>query len=284
MGVKTRGRKAKNQTIRFHVDFLNLICRTVGRAFVVVKFMVYIVYLIVMYLFTLIPGLVLSMVECRCSFLTTLAISFVYLLVLIYSFATFVGISFALIDIVAISVISIFIVVCIWTEIPQEVLLTYAGIENNNHQTAEKPVYRIDTTQRHYPRKRHPQYIYFTSKPLYKVEIDKDVPDVEEVPGNHCICSFVMKLQPPDPIHSFVVYFCECREDDAFYELCSAFDVPESIRVKIATNSSSMIIRCFDVLHRVYHRDNVLTLDTIKTKLSEYSDELQQIVSDYHAD
>ena len=110
---------------------------------------------------------------------------------------------------------------------------------------------------------------------------DIDVPDVEEVPGNHCICSFVMKLHPPDPIHSFVVYFCDRREDDAFYELCSAFDIPENVRVKIAENNSSMIIRCFDALHRVYHRDKELTLVMIKAKLSEYSDELQQVISDH---
>ena len=109
-----------------------------------------------------------------------------------------------------------------------------------------------------------------------------DLPDVEEVPGSHCICSFVMKLHPPDPIHSFVVYFCDCREDDAFYEMCSAFELSENVRVKIAANNSSMIIRCFDALHRVYHCDKELTLAMIKAKLSEYSDELQQIISDYH--
>jgi len=90
----------------------------------------------------------------------------------------------------------------------------------------------------------------------------------------------MMGLHPQNPIHSFVVYFCEYIEDDAFYELCSAFDVPENIRVKIATNNSLMI-RCFDVLHRVYHHNNELTLAAIKTKLSKYSDELQEVVSDY---
>ena len=78
------------------------------------------------------------------------------------------------------------------------------------------------------------------------------------------------------------MYFCDCRKDDAFYELCSAFDIPENIRVKIATNNSSMIIRCFDALHRVYHHNKELTLPMIKAKLSEHSDELQQIISDYH--
>ena len=63
---------------------------------------------------------------------------------------------------------------------------------------------------------------------------------------------------------------------------CSAFELPENVRVKIAANNSSMIIRCFDALHRVYHYDKELTLAMIKTKLSEYSDELQQLISDYH--
>ena len=114
-----------------------------------------------------------------------------------------------------------------------------------------------------------------------RIEVGGDTPDVEELPGNHCICSYIMRLQPQDAFYSFVVYFCERREDEAFYEVCSAFDIPENIREKIATNNSSMVIRCFDALHQVYHRDNELTLTTLKTKLSEYSDELNQIVSDY---
>ena len=177
-------------------------------------------------------------------------------------------------------------------------LLEYTGIQDYDTYK-EKREYKIDTTQKHYPRKRQRlSVLYFTGLPskgllasLFlsddhhsnnPVEEGGDIPDVEELPGNHCICSYVMRLQPQDAFYSFVVYFCECREDDAFYEVCSAFDVPESIRVKIATNSSSMIIRCFDALHWVYHRDNELTLTTVKTKLSEYSDELRQIVSDYH--
>ena len=66
------------------------------------------------------------------------------------------------------------------------------------------------------------------------------------------------------------------------HSMCSAFDIPENLHVKIAANNSSMIIRCFDALHRVYHRDKELTLAMIKTKLNEYSDELQQLISDYH--
>ena len=295
MEVKTRGRKAKNWRIKFAV-FLNLINRAVSRTFAVVKVVVYVIamYLLahVLPLFTPILWKLVKEKNCsgysvepRHSFSTQLAIIVVYAFVLYVcsiSVATLFGLPFFML----IDMILVVTVHWIWTELPQDLLLTYTGIEKP-HQVADKPLYRIDTTQRHYPRKRDPRYTYFSSKPLFskenKIETDKDVPDVEEVPGNHCICSFVMKLQPPDPIHSFVVYFYECREDDAFYELCSAFDVPENIRVKIATNSSSMIIRCFDALHRVYHRDNELTLDTIKAKLSEYSDELQQIISDYHA-
>ena len=175
----------------------------------------------------------------------------VYVLVLmisLYSAAIFVGLPY----LILIHMTSVFGAYWVWTELLQTLL--YIGMQ----------------VQVNY------------SKTLFTKEINKDAPDVEEVSGNHCICSFVMKLQPPDPIHSFVVYFCECQEDDAFYDLCSAFDVPESIRVKIATNNSSTIIRCLDALHRVYHRDKELTLTTIKTKLSEYSDELQQIISNYH--
>ena len=176
-------------------------------------------------------------------------------------------------------------------------LLEYIGIQDYDI-CEEKPDYKIDTTQKHYPRERQRLFLYFTGLPskgllasLFlsddhcsnnPVEEGGHIPDVEELPGNHCICSYVMRLQPQDEFYSFVVYFCECRKDDAFCEVCSAFDVPESIRVKIATNSSSMIIRCFDALHWVYHRDSELTLTMVKTKLSEYSDELRQIVSDYH--
>ena len=177
-------------------------------------------------------------------------------------------------------------------------LLEYTGIEDCLYTCETKPDYRIDTTQKHYPRERQRLFLIFTGLPskgllasLFlsddhhgnePVEEGAGIPDVEELPGNHCICSYIMRLQPQDAFYSFIVYFCECREDEAFYEVCSAFDIPENIREKIATNNSSMVIRCFDALHRVYHRDNELTLTTVKTKLSEYSDELKQIVSDYH--
>ena len=180
----------------------------------------------------------------------------------------------------------------LWTNLIQEIceklVSRYIMLRNDQDH---KPIYHIDTMQKHYPRKRVPFRLVFCSRNRFPrltnwlddyKDIDIDIPDAEEEPGNHCICSFVMKLHPPDPIHSFMVYFCECREDNAFYELCSVFDVPENVRVLIATNNSSMTIRCFDALHRVYHRDNELTLVMIKTKLSEYSDELKQVVSDYH--
>ena len=174
-------------------------------------------------------------------------------------------------------------------------LLVYTGVQGS--MCNGKPCYVIDTTQKHYPRERRRSFHIFTghlSQGLLAglflpddyddncTEVGGDIPDVEELPGNHCICSYLMRLQPQDEFYSFVVYFCECREDDAFYEVCSAFDIPENIREKIATNNCSMTIRCFDALHRVYHRNNELTLTVVKTKLSEYSDELRQIVSDYH--
>ena len=165
-------------------------------------------------------------------------------------------------------------------------LLEYTGIQDCLYACeTEKPDYRIDTTQKHYPRKRQRLFLYFTGLPskgllasLFlsddhhgnePVEEGAGIPDVEELPGNHCICSYIMRLQPQDEIYSFVVYFCECREDEAFYEVCSAFDIPENIRVKIATNNSSMVIRCFDALHRVYHRDNELTLTTVHEDKTE---------------
>ena len=96
-------------------------------------------------------------------------------------------------------------------------------------------------------------------------------------------CSYVTdNLQPPAVVHSFVVYFCECRGSDAFYELCSALDIPENIIVKIEAENSSAKVQCLDALHRVYHCNGNLTLDMIKAKLSEYSDELHQTISEYH--
>ena len=223
----------------------------------------------------------LELFELRYGLLASYAIFMFYMLTLmisLYSVAMFVGLPYLML----IDMILVFRAHWVWTELPQNLLLEHVGMQD---PWQDQPSYHIDTTQKHYPRIRHRHCIIYTGKTLFsknEVETGKDVPDVEEVPGNHCICSFVMKLQPPDPIHSFVVYFCECQGDDTFYDLCSAFDVPESIRVKIATNNSSTIIRCLDALHRVYHRDKELTLAAIKTKLSEYSDELQQIISNYH--
>ena len=98
-------------------------------------------------------------------------------------------------------------------------------------------------------------------------------------------CSFNFDYSHPDsPIHLFVVYLCEHREDDAFYDLCRAFDIPDDVRVKIEANHSSLKLKCFDVLHRVYHHKGRVTLAMIMTKLSESNDELQQIISDYHSD
>ena len=190
----------------------------------------------------------------------------------------FVGVFYLML----IDIVFVFTVLWIWTELPQGFLTRHIVLQDDKDC---KPQYRVDTTQKHYPRIRFPSHGFiYTGKKLLP-QFDKwlhnhtdhaiDLPDVEEVPGSHCICSFVMKLHPPDPIHSFVVYFCDCREDDAFYEMCSAFELSENVRVKIAANNSSMIIRCFDALHRVYHRDKELTLAMIKAKLSEYNDELQ---------
>ena len=100
----------------------------------------------------------------------------------------------------------------------------------------------------------------------------------------HVYCNFAINhLQNPDAvIHLFVVYFCERRGYDAVYDLCSAFNIPAAVCVKIQDTNSSLKLQCFDVLHRVYHRHNEqLSLAMIKTTLSEYSDELRQIISDY---
>ena len=114
-----------------------------------------------------------------------------------------------------------------------------------------------------------------TSKNLSNLSPD------DEGPG--CIsCSFVTDhLHPHDAIHLFVVYFCEHREDDAFRDLCSVFDISGDVRVQIESSNSSLKLQCFDVLHRVYHRYGELTLAMIITKLSESNDEIQHIISDY---
>ena len=134
-------------------------------------------------------------------------------------------------------------------------LLVCAGIQDSTCKG--KPHYYIDTTQRHYPRERGRSFRVFTGHPSRgllaslllpddhddnRIEVGGDTPDVEELPGNHCICSYIMRLQPQDAFYSFVVYFCERREDEAFYEVCSTFDIPENIREKIATNNSSVVI------------------------------------------
>ena len=123
--------------------------------------------------------------------------------------------------------------------------------------------------------------IQLLSRPSKKLTPTSD----DGAPGDHCVsCSFITNhLHPHSTIHSFMVYFCEFRED-AFYELCSAFGIPQNVCANIENSNSSLKLQCFDALHQVYHRDNELTLDTIKTKLSEYSDELEQIVCDYHVD
>ena len=104
--------------------------------------------------------------------------------------------------------------------------------------------------------------------------------------SNDCVaCSFSTDdLHPDSPIHMFIMYFCGHREDEAFYDLCGAFDIPDDIRVKIEANHSSLKLKCFDVLHRVYHHKGRITLAMIMTKLSESNDALQQIISDYHSD
>ena len=98
-------------------------------------------------------------------------------------------------------------------------------------------------------------------------------------------CSFVTadQLHPDSAIRLFVVYLCKRRGYYAFYDLCNAFDMSDDVRVKIKDTNSSCEVQCFDVLHRVYHHHNEqLTLATIKTTLSKYSDELRQIISDYN--
>ena len=113
-------------------------------------------------------------------------------------------------------------------------------------------------------------------------DILQTLPDKHYIPCNLSRCSFRTHEHPDSPIHMFVVYFCGHREDDAFYDLCGAFDIPDDVRVKMKTNNSSLKIRCFDVLHWVYHDHNDhLTLAMIKTKLIESNDQLQQIISDY---
>jgi len=293
---KIRSRKAKKNLWNIMWNFYSLISWALALTYVVLK------TVIIMYLWPHIFSIQLSLfrflvkgkwdgleyfVPWQRSFLIN-TVNFVFVLVAVCYNVIMVLIFvtgepyFVLMDM-------ILVFICYWRiELPQALLLSYIGIYGPWHGDQEAN-YCIDTTQKHYPRKRVRSYAYYTGKTLFpslfpnqnRVEENKDAPDIEEVPGNHCICSFTMRLHPQNPIHSFMVYFCDSREDDAFYELCSAFDVPKNIRAKIAINNSSMIIRCFDVLHRVYHRNNELTLAVIKTRLSEYSDELQEVVSDY---
>ena len=114
---------------------------------------------------------------------------------------------------------------------------------------------------------------------------------VTGVPQNHCkscliLCCFeVDHLHPHSSINRFVAYLCECRQDETLHEMCLAFDIPKNVQMEIVTNSSSLKIQCFDVLHRLYHHNNnKLTLSMIKTRLSEYSDELRKSISNYHED
>lgn len=95
-----------------------------------------------------------------------------------------------------------------------------------------------------------------------------------------CYCYF----HPHHPIHVFIEYFCKYRGDDAFYDLCRAFDISDDVRDKIQSSHSSLKVQCVNVLREVCHRDSGLTLDMIMTKLSESNDELKQIISDYHPD
>ena len=106
------------------------------------------------------------------------------------------------------------------------------------------------------------------------------VDDHEECQGAYCNFAINLLQNPDAVIHSFVVYFCEQRGLDAFYDLCSAFDIPDDDCVKIQDANASLKLQCFDVLHRVYHRHNEqLTLAMIKTTLSEHSDQLRLIIS-----
>ena len=94
-------------------------------------------------------------------------------------------------------------VLWIWTNVLQKFLIRHIIPEDCNR----KPSYHVDTTQKHYPRIRLPNngfrvvciYTGKKSLPWCDEWLDNHtdyyigLPDVEEVPGNHCICSFVMK-------------------------------------------------------------------------------------------
>ena len=60
----------------------------------------------------------------------------------------------------------------------------------------------------------------------------------------HCVaCSFSTDdLHPDSPIHMFVMYFCAHRGDDAFYDLCGAFDIPDDVRVKIEESNAYVLM------------------------------------------
>ena len=105
-------------------------------------------------------------------------------------------------------------------------LLVYTGVWDSTCKGT--PQYSVDTTQRHYPRRRIRWFSFkhgYQSKGLLAslflsdnqdddngIEEGGDIPDVEELPGNHCICSYIMRLQPQDEIYSFVVYFVNAEK------------------------------------------------------------------------
>ena len=79
-------------------------------------------------------------------------------------------------------------------------------------------------------------------------------------------CNFSLQ-EYSNPLASLV------REREDLYDIISSiFHISSDAKQKIENNSSSTMIRCLDVLHRVYHRGDELNMDKVRETVDEYAD------------
>lgn len=71
--------------------------------------------------------------------------------------------------------------------------------------------------------------------------------------------------------YSFPLAAFNGSKEDLYDTIASIFHISNGDKQIIEDNSSSALMRCLDVLHRVHHRGDELNMDIVREKIAEYS-------------
>ena len=98
-------------------------------------------------------------------------------------------------------------------------------------------------------------------------------PVIDSVPEGFCECF----SNPPMSEEPYIRKVINVR-DDAWFVVCSAFNLDDCTKNKIEDNSADPYIRLVDVLHYLHHQDSELTWHDIMGKVKVIDDDLAELI------